>query len=56
MKNKRLQHLYIGENKIGVDGVRYISEGLQHNDTLTKLSLRKWEMSAKGSYMTTISL
>ena len=56
MENKRLQHLNIGGNKIGDDGVRHISEGLQHNDTLTDLLLIECEVSAKGSYITTINL
>ena len=50
MENKKLQHLNIGRNKIGDDGVRHVTEGLQQNDTLTELSLYDCEISVKGSY------
>ena len=49
MKNKKLQHLNIGSNKIGDDGVRYIAEGLQRNYTLTELMLHYCEILAKGN-------
>jgi len=48
MENKKLQQLNIGFNKIGDDGVRHISEGLQQNDTLTVLSLQSCEITVKG--------
>ena len=48
MENKKLQHLNIGVNKIGDDGVRHVIEGLQQNDTLTKLLLYDCEISVKG--------
>jgi len=50
MENKKLQHLSIGWNKIGDDGVRHITEGLQQNATLTEFSLLYCEISVKGSY------
>jgi len=50
MKNKKLQHLDIGMNKIGDNGVRHVTEGLQQNDTLTELFLCDCEISVKGSY------
>ena len=49
MKNKKLQHLNIGSNRIGDDGVRYITEGLQQNYTLTELMLHYCEILAKGN-------
>ena len=49
MENKKLQHLYITGNEIGDDGVNHITEGLQQNDTLTKLVLRNCKISAKGN-------
>jgi len=49
MENKKLQCLNISWNKIGDDGMRHVTEGLQQNDTLTELLLRYCEISAKGS-------
>ena len=37
MENNKLQYLNINLNKIGDDGVKLITEGLQYNNTLTKL-------------------
>jgi len=48
MENKKLQHLNIGGNEIGDDGVRHVTEGLQKNNTLTKLLLWGCEISVKG--------
>jgi len=50
MENKKLQHLDISGNKIGDDGVRHVTEGLQQNDILTKLWLWDCEISVKGNY------
>ena len=50
MVNRTLKHLNIGGNKIQDDGVRDIMEGLQQNDTLTKLGLQDCEISVKGNY------
>ena len=47
MENK--QHLDFSGIKIGDDGVRHITEGLLHNDTLTELILANCEISAKGN-------
>ena len=49
LENKRLQHLNIGSNKIGDDGVRHVTEGLHHNDTLTELMLHDCKISVKGN-------
>ena len=50
MENKKLQHLDIGDNKIGDDGVSiHIKEGLRQNDTLTELILVNCEISSKGN-------
>ena len=54
MKNKKLQHLDIGWNRIGDDGVRHVTEGLQQNDTLTELELPNCEISVKGNCSTII--
>ena len=51
-ENKKLQHLNIGQNKIGDDGVRHVTEGIQRNNTLTELLLWECEISVKGSYIT----
>ena len=49
MENKNLDFLNIGNNKIGDDGVRHVTEGLQQNDTLTSLRLYNCEISVKGN-------
>ena len=50
MENKNLTHLDISWNNISDDGVRHVTEGLQQNDTLTKLVLFNCEISVKGNY------
>ena len=50
MKNKKLQCLNIGDNKIGDDGVRHVTEELQQNDTLTELKLYNCGISVNGNY------
>ena len=50
MENKNLTHLNINSNNIGDDGVRHVTEGLQQNDTSTKLHLVTCEISVKGNY------
>ena len=50
MENKKLQHLNIGSNHIGDDGVRHVTEGLQQNDTVTELKLQQCNISVKGNY------
>ena len=49
MENKTLQHLNIGGNTIGDDGVRHVAEGLRQNDILTELVLYACEITAKGN-------
>ena len=49
MENKKLQHLDIGHNEIGDDGVIHVTEGLQQNDTLTELMLSNCTISVKGN-------
>ena len=49
MENKKLQRLDIIANEIGDHGVRHVTEGLQQNDTVTKLMLRKCNISVKGN-------
>ena len=50
IENKRLQYLNIGSNKIGTDGVRYVTEGLHYNTTLTELWLNNSDISTQGMY------
>ena len=49
MENKKLQHLDIGSNKFGDDGVGHVTEGLQQNDTVTELMLYYCNISVKGN-------
>ena len=37
-------------NDIGDDGMSSVADGLQHNNTLTKLNLTNCKFSVKGSY------
>ena len=48
MENNKLQHLNIGDNTIGDAGVRLIAEGLQYNNTLTKLNAEECDISVEG--------
>ena len=48
MENKKLQHLDIHRNKIGDAGMRLITEGLQYNNTLTKLDAEFCGISVEG--------
>ena len=48
MENNKLQHLDIGYNTIGDAGVRLITEGLQYNNTLTKLDAGHCDISVEG--------
>ena len=43
-----LRVLDVGGNEIGDDGISMISEELQHNNSLTKLSVERCVLSAKG--------
>jgi len=55
MENKKLQQLYIDFNKIGNNGVKHITEGLQQNDILTELSLWGCGISVKGTQVIILS-
>ena len=48
MKNNKLQYLDISGNEIGNDGMRLITEGLQYNNTLTKLHAERCDISVEG--------
>ena len=48
MENNKLQYLDISWNKIGDDGLRLITEGLQCNNTLTKLDAWDCGISVTG--------
>ena len=37
-------------NDIGDDGMSSVADGLQHNNTLTKLDISECKFSVKGSY------
>ena len=50
MKTKKLQNLDIGDNEIGDDGVRHVTEGFQQNDTLTELGLSNCGISVNSNY------
>ena len=43
-----LRVLNVGDNEIGDDGISMISEELQHNNSLTELSLWRCRLSVKG--------
>ena len=44
-----LQELDIDNNNIGDDGIAVISEALQHNKSVTTLSISQCGLSAKGT-------
>ena len=48
--NNSLQELVMRNNTIGDDGMSSVADGLQHNNTLTKLNLTYCKFSVKGSY------
>ena len=48
MENNKLQCLDIRRNIIGDDGVRLITEGLQYNNTLTRLDTAVCGISVTG--------
>ena len=48
--NNSLQELMMYNNVIGDDGMSSVADGLQHNNTLTKLYVTDCEFSVKGSY------
>ena len=47
--NNLLQELVMGGNPIGDDGMSSVADGLQCNDTLTKLDVQHCEFSVKGA-------
>ena len=49
LENNKLQHLDIGGNPLGDDGVRLIVEGVQHNNTLTELIAWSCDFSVEGN-------
>ena len=50
LENNKVQHLDIGGNPIGDDGIRLITEGIQHNNTLTKLDAYSCDFSVEGNW------
>ena len=48
--NNSLQELDMGENYIGDYGMSSVADGLQHNNTITKLRVSLCNFSVKGSY------
>ena len=48
--NNSLQELVMRDNIIGDDGISSVADGLQHNNTLTKLDVGDCKFSVKGSY------
>ena len=40
----------MGWNDIGDDGMSLVADGLQHNNTLTMLTVTQCKFSVKGSY------
>ena len=48
--NNSLQELVMYNNAIGNDGMSSVADGLQHNNTLTKLDVSVCKFSVKGSY------
>ena len=47
--NNSLQELDMGRNDIGDDGVSAVADGLQCNNTLTKLNVQVCGFSVKGT-------
>ena len=48
--NNSLQKLVMWLNDIGDNGMSSVADGLQHNNTITKLDVSQCEFSVKGSY------
>ena len=48
--NNSLQELVMWSNDISDDGMSSVADGLQHNNTLTKLDVSWCKFSVKGSY------
>ena len=47
--NHSLQELVMGDNDISDEGISSVADGLQCNNTLTKLDVRRCELSVKGT-------
>ena len=47
--NNSLQELDMRDNPIGDDGMSSVADGLQCNNTLTKLNVQECEFSVKGT-------
>ena len=47
--NNSLQELVMGYNQIGDDGMSSVADGLQCNNTLTKLDVQRCGFSVKGT-------
>ena len=48
--NTTLRVLNVGWNKIGDDGISMISKELQHNNSLTELSVERCGLSRAGKF------
>ena len=48
--NNSLQKLDMRDNDIRDDGLSSVADGLQHNNTLTKLDVSECKFLVKGSY------
>ena len=48
--NNSLQVLDMRDNDIRDDGMSSVADGLQHNNTITKLDASECKFSVKGSY------
>ena len=48
--NNSLQELVMSRDDIDDDGISSVADGLQHNNTLTKLDVSWCKFSVKGSY------
>ena len=49
--NNSLQELYMRSNQIGDDGMSSVADGLQCNNTLTKLDVERCGLSVKGTVL-----
>ena len=49
--NNSLQELVMGDNEIGDDGMSSVADGLQCNNTLTKLNVSLCGLSVKGTVL-----
>ena len=52
--NNSLQVLNMRDNDIRDDGMLSVADGLQHNNTITKLDVSECKFSVKGSYSTVV--